>query len=88
MTYIEQIIEETIRINPPFANFHRVVTKDYKLPNGSTILRGTKVIVPVLAIQRDPDIFQDPMKFDPERFTPEAEQSRHLFSTIPFGRGF
>lgn len=87
MTYIEQIIDESMRLNPPVATIHRTATFDYKLPNGSMIAKGTKVIIPNLAFQRDPDIFPEPMKFDPERFSQEGKQSRHPFSTLPFGEG-
>lgn len=87
MTYIEHVIEESMRLNPPVATLHRIANKDYELPNGSVIQEGTKVIVPILAFQRDPDIFPDPLKFDPERFNPEEHNARHSFSSIPFGEG-
>lgn len=87
MTYIEQIIDESMRMNPPVATIHRVATQDYKLPNGSTITKGTKLIIPNLAFQRDPDIFPEPMKFDPERFNQDEKKTRHQFSSIPFGEG-
>lgn len=88
MTYIEQVIEESMRLNPPVATLHRIASKDYKLPNGAIIAKGTKVIVPNLAFQRDPEIFPDPLKFDPDRFSPEAKNERHQFSSLPFGEGY
>lgn len=87
MTYIEQIIEESMRLNPPVATLHRIATKDYELPNGAIIAEGTKVIIPNLAFQRDPEIFPDPLKFDPDRFRPETKNERHQFSSLPFGEG-
>lgn len=87
MTYIEQIIDESMRMNPPVATLHRVATQDYKLPNGSIVAKGTKLIIPNLAFQRDPDIFPDPMKFDPERFNQDEKKTRHSFSSLPFGEG-
>jgi cytochrome P450 family 6 len=87
MTYIEQIIDESMRLNPPVATLHRTATQDYILPNGATIAKGTKVIIPNLAFQRDPELFPDPLNFYPERFDSNMKQTRHSFSTLPFGEG-
>jgi cytochrome P450 family 6 len=87
MTYIEQIIDESMRLNPPVATLHRTATKDYMLPNGATITAGTKIIVPTLAFQRDENFFPNPLKFDPERFDSEMKKTRHPFASLPFGEG-
>lgn len=78
---------ETLRMYPPVSDIHRWVSKDYRLPNGSILPAETAVIIPALAFSRDPDIFPNPMQFDPSRFSPEAEAQRHPFSTLPFGEG-
>jgi cytochrome P450 family 6 len=75
------------RLNPPVATFHRTTTKEYTLPNGSTIPEKTGVLIPTLAIHRDPEHFPDPLKFDPDRFTEENKKSRHPFAWMPFGEG-
>jgi cytochrome P450 family 6 len=68
---------------PPVATIHRRALSDYKLPNGSILPKGTGVVIPVLAIQRDPDYFPDPLQFDPDRFDGEQKP----FSYMPFGEG-
>jgi cytochrome P450 family 6 len=87
MNYIDQIIEESLRLNPPVTTIHRIVTKDYKLPNGKILEKGNLVVIPNLAFQRDPELFPSPMNFDPERFTDEAKQTRNSFASLPFGEG-
>ena len=57
------------------------VIKDLKIPKDSPIL------IPVYSIQRDPAVFPNPEKFDPERFSPLAKQSRNPYSFLPFGHG-
>ena len=43
--------------------------------------------ISVLGIQNDPNIWEEPDKFDPERFTKEAIANRHSYSYLPFGKG-
>lgn len=52
-----------------------------------TIPKGTKVWIPAFPIHRDPNIYPDPDKFDPERFTEEAVANRHPMSFLAFGDG-
>lgn len=87
MTYLEQVIEESMRLNPPVGTLHRTVTKDYTLPNGAVLPEGTQIIIPNLAFHRDPETFPNPMNFDPDRFSPETKKARHQFSWLPFGEG-
>ncbi|ODM89459.1 Cytochrome P450 6k1, partial [Orchesella cincta] len=88
MNYLDMVINETLRFMPPAARTERVCTKDYKIPGTDTIIeKGTMVSLPVLGIHRDERFYENPNKFDPERFTPEKKAERHPLTFAPFGHG-
>jgi len=55
---------------------------DYYLPAKTTVLMSQFIT------HRDPRFFPDPLRFDPERFNPEAKAKRTKLSYFPFGAGF
>ncbi|XP_046971680.1 probable cytochrome P450 6a14 [Vanessa cardui] len=88
MVYINMILDETMRMHPPMRALFRRCTKEYKLPNSEvTIDEGTLVFVPIHAIQMDPDIFPDPERFEPDRFSQENKKNMHPCHWMPFGEG-
>lgn len=79
---------ETLRKYPVVDTLQRKVKHNYKVPNTKHVLEaGLTLMIPVFAIQNDPEIYPDPEKFDPERFTPENIALRHPCAWIPFGEG-
>ncbi|XP_072396935.1 probable cytochrome P450 6a14 isoform X1 [Diabrotica undecimpunctata] len=88
MKYLEQVIYESLRKHPPTPNLIRKCTKDYIVPGtGVTIKKGVQVLIPILAIQNDPEVYPDPEKFDPDRFTDENKAKRHPAAFLAFGDG-
>ncbi|KAH8402288.1 hypothetical protein KR009_010990, partial [Drosophila setifemur] len=88
MTYLEQVIAETLRKHPVLVNLVRNTEKDYSVPNTNHIFeKGTNIVIPVHSIHRDPEIYPQPEKFDPSRFDPGQEKSRHPMAYLPFGDG-
>lgn len=45
------------------------------------------ITIPVFGIQRDPKYFENPDKFDPERFSPENKDRVDPNTFMPFGMG-
>lgn len=78
---------ETLRLFPPVGTVHRVSNQDYTLPNGGVVPKGTFLVLPVYAMHHDKDVFPEPERFDPERFTEEEKSKRHPFAFLPFGEG-
>ena len=86
VTYAEQVLHETLRLYPPVWLFSRRAIEDdrlgpYRVPAGADLF-----VCPYL-LHRDPRHWRDPEAYDPDRFTPEAEASRHRFAYIPFSAG-
>lgn len=81
---------EALRKYPPLATLTRGATENYFVKDGNKSLlipKGCTVVIPVYAIHRDPEIYPDPERFDPDRFLPEEESKRHPYSFLPFGEG-
>ncbi|RZC37404.1 p450 domain containing protein, partial [Asbolus verrucosus] len=88
MKYMNQVLDESLRKYPPAGLTNRKCVKDYKVPGEDFIIeKGTVVIIPIYGIHHDEDIYPDPEKFDPERFSEENKRSRHNYTHLPFGEG-
>ncbi|XP_066257293.1 probable cytochrome P450 6a13 [Euwallacea similis] len=88
MTYLRQVIDETLRMYPPVQNIARICVRPYKFKGENvTIDPGTSVLIPALAIGRDQDYYPNPDQFDPERFNTENKSSMNPFVYLPFGEG-
>ena len=78
MTYLDQVLSETLRLHTPLPLVVRVAVKDYNLPGTDiTISKGTEVWVNAAGIHSDPKYYPEPDKFDPDRFDKEAIANRH-----------
>ena len=56
-------IEEILRFRPPARGFARVITQDTEIA-GQPVKAGQHVYMLYSAANRDPDVFQDPQRFD------------------------
>jgi cytochrome P450 family 6 len=77
-----------MRKYPSVPILNRICTKEIVLPKTNIrVPKGTLITIPVLGIHRDPTIYPDPDKFDPERFCEDKVKKRHPFAFLPFGEG-
>jgi len=86
LKYLERIIKEAQRICPSVPLFAREIEQDVKVGD-YTLPKGTSTLVFSYALHRNPDVFPDPEKFDPDRFLPENSHGRSPFAYIPFSAG-
>jgi cytochrome P450 len=86
LPYTRMVLSESMRLYPPAYAIGRRALEDYEV-RGIVISRGSLVVVSPLVTHRDARWFPDPERFDPERWTPEAQGTRPKFSYFPFGGG-
>lgn len=86
LDYLERVFNESLRLYPSAARTNRLAENDIVL-EGYTIPKGTDISFPIYSIHRDPRYWENPTKFDPERFTPENKAKRHPYAFLPFGHG-
>jgi cytochrome P450 len=79
-------IKEVLRLYPPSPAQPRDPTADQDL-GGERVSPGTYVMLFAYATHRHPDFWNQPDRFDPDRFLPEHEEGRHPFAYFPFGGG-
>lgn len=88
MPYLDQVINETLRLYPPLSLLQRKLVKPYKVPGTSCVLDpGIVIFISIYGMQRDERYFTNPSVFDPDRFSPENASKIEPFSFIPFGEG-
>jgi cytochrome P450 len=83
---MDMFYKEALRLAPPAPIVWRRALKDVTIA-GKRIPAGTMTGANIMMSHQMPDAWPDPLRFDPFRFTPEAERERHRFAYVPFGAG-
>lgn len=86
LCYTEMILSESMRLYPPAWAIGRRVVKDCEI-GGYHIPADSLVLLSQYVTHRDARFFPEPARFDPERWTTEARESRPQFAYFPFGGG-
>ena len=86
LPYTVQVLREALRLCPPTPTGSRLATRDVEVA-GYRVEAGTALVIGRLAVQRDPTLWEDPLKFDPDRFSEDNVKSRDRWQYVPFGGG-
>jgi cytochrome P450 len=86
LAYTTMVLKEAMRLYPPAWAVGRRVAHGDEI-GGHTIPPDGDVMVSPWVTHRHPEFWDAPLRFDPERFTPEAEAERHRHAYFPFGAG-
>ncbi|XP_035224638.1 cytochrome P450 4C1-like [Stegodyphus dumicola] len=86
LVYLEQVIKETLRLYPSVPligreNKESIKVGRYEVPHWNHI------IVLINMLHRNPEVFPNPEKFDPDRFSAENSSERDVFCYLPFSCG-
>ena len=77
------VINETLRVRPPAPFTARVAAQPFPV-GGYLVEAGTRIVVHIIAINRNPHIYEHPNEFRPERFLGTRPET---YAWVPFGGG-
>jgi cytochrome P450 len=81
-----RVLKEVMRLYPPAPVMTRVSADNVEI-GGIFLPKPTLIVIPIFAIHRHRSLWQDPDRFDPDRFLPENEARYPRTQFMPFGYG-
>jgi cytochrome P450 len=86
MPFVEQVLDEAMRLYPPVGLLARNVLEEDELCERQVLPNDT-LFLPIWALHRHEMWWDKPEEFDPDRFGPKARVGRNKYQYLPFGAG-
>ncbi|XP_047093858.1 cytochrome P450 87A3-like [Lolium rigidum] len=86
MTFTAQVTNEIARVSNVAPGIFRKTLTDVQV-KGYTIPAGWLVMISPMAVHLNPELFEDPLTFNPWRWQDESKRSALLKNFMPFGGG-
>jgi cytochrome P450/NADPH-cytochrome P450 reductase len=88
LTYLAQILKETLRLTPPASGFTRCPYEDTVIDGQYLIKKDQPVFTLTPMVHRDHAVWGEQAEsFNPDHFTREAQEQQPPYSWLPFGSG-
>lgn len=84
--YADRIVKESLRLYPPVYAMPRIALEDCQI-GGYDVKAGASVVMCPWVTHRDPRYYDDPERFDPDRWADGLEKRLPKFAYFPFGGG-
>ncbi|CAB3983422.1 cytochrome P450 4V2, partial [Paramuricea clavata] len=86
LNFLECVVKEALRLFPSVPLLVRDLTEECKF-GPYHIPEGCSVLVAPMALHRNPEVWDDPDTFNPDRFLSETNVGRNPFAYVPFSAG-
>jgi cytochrome P450 len=86
LKWTRMVIEEAMRLYPPAHTIARTALGEDRI-GGVRVPAGATITISIYVTHRNPNLWPEPERFEPERFAPAEVARRHRFAYLPFGGG-
>lgn len=87
LPFTRRVLDEALRVLPPTPGISARVARVADEMGGTKVKAGAYIVVAPWVLQRHRKTWQDPERFDPDRWLPERSEGRPRLASMPFGAG-